>query len=354
MSDLQQSHNPQQMEPSRVIYIGSIPFDQTEEQILDIARSVGPVVSSKLLFDKETGKSKGYAFIEYADVETASSAVRNLNNYAIGNRYLKCNFSSEQAITNSGNNNNNNSNSNNNSNNNISTGSMNNGNTNGINGSSMNNNGQVSSYKRYANLKKIEQEIPPLPPGIEIPNPTVESLTATVTHALNQLDPNRLKNLLNDAKIMSNEHPALTSLLFLKNPQLIFSLVQAAMLLGYATPEDVKHLLTNPLPEDEDENENSSEQTENTKDSESKPEDSQTQNKQQENHDQHQGSTTKDAAAYGETSEDVKKEIESLDPEQQQAIKAICEMSEEDIMNNIPIEQRELYIILRNKYKNYI
>ncbi|GMF99510.1 unnamed protein product [[Candida] boidinii] len=151
---------------------------------------------------------------------------------------------------------------------------------------------------------------------------------------------------------MSNEHPALTSLLFLKNPQLIFSLVQAAMLLGYASPEDVKHLLTNPLPEDE--NENSSEQTENTKDSESKPEDSQPQNKQQENHDQHQGSTTKDATAYGETPEDVKKEIESLDPEQQQAIKAICEMSEEDIMNNIPIEQRELYIILRNKYKNYI
>lgn len=347
MSDLQQSHNPQQMEPSRVIYIGSIPFDQTEEQILDIARSVGPVVSSKLLFDKETGKSKGYAFIEYDDIETASSAVRNLNNYAIGNRYLKCNFSSEQAITNSGNNNNNNNN-----NNNIS-GSMNNGNTNGSNGSLMNNNGQISSYKRYANLKKIEQEIPPLPPGIEISNPTVESLTATVTNALNQLDPNRLKNLLNDAKIMSNEHPTLTSLLLLKNPQLIFSLVQAAMLLGHASPEDVKHLLTNPLPEEE-ENENSTKETEINKDSDSKlQDDSQGQQNQLENHDRQQNPDITDPES-GETADSVKKEIESLDPEQQQAIKAICEMSDEDIMNNIPVEQRELYIILKNKYKNYI
>lgn len=74
--------------PSKVIYIGSIPFDQTEEQIMgmfceifttfllesncllidgvsDIAKSIGPVVKLEMMFDKDTGRSKGYAFVEY-------------------------------------------------------------------------------------------------------------------------------------------------------------------------------------------------------------------------------------------------------------------------------------------------
>lgn len=38
----------------------------------------------RLVLDRETGKSKGYGFCEFADAETASSAVRNLNNYDIG------------------------------------------------------------------------------------------------------------------------------------------------------------------------------------------------------------------------------------------------------------------------------
>ena len=47
----------------------------------------------KLLFDELTGKSKGYAIINYGDNETASSAVRNLNYMTLPNgRFLKCSF----------------------------------------------------------------------------------------------------------------------------------------------------------------------------------------------------------------------------------------------------------------------
>lgn len=84
--------------PGRVIYVGSIPYDQTEEQILDIFRSVGPVVNFRLVFDKDSGKSKGFGFVEYHDAETAASAVRNLNNYQIGSRNLKVDFSHETSI----------------------------------------------------------------------------------------------------------------------------------------------------------------------------------------------------------------------------------------------------------------
>lgn len=43
----------------------------------------------RLVFDRETGKPKGYGFCEYRDQETALSAMRNLNGYEIGGRNLK-------------------------------------------------------------------------------------------------------------------------------------------------------------------------------------------------------------------------------------------------------------------------
>lgn len=55
----------------------------------DIFSEVGPVLSLKLVFDRESGKPKGYGFCEYKDQETALSAMRNLNGYEIGGRTLR-------------------------------------------------------------------------------------------------------------------------------------------------------------------------------------------------------------------------------------------------------------------------
>jgi cleavage stimulation factor subunit 2 len=44
---------------------------------------------SRLVYDRETGKPKGYGFCEYKDQETALSAMRNLNGYEIGGRTLR-------------------------------------------------------------------------------------------------------------------------------------------------------------------------------------------------------------------------------------------------------------------------
>lgn len=71
------------------VFVGSIPFDTTEEQLKDIFSQVGPVQMFKIVFDKETGKSRGFGFCEYFDAETAKSAIRNLNNYDLRGRVLK-------------------------------------------------------------------------------------------------------------------------------------------------------------------------------------------------------------------------------------------------------------------------
>lgn len=73
----------------RSVFVGNIPYEATEEKLKDIFCEVGPVISLKLVFDRESGKPKGYGFCEYKDQETALSAMRNLNGYEIGGRALR-------------------------------------------------------------------------------------------------------------------------------------------------------------------------------------------------------------------------------------------------------------------------
>uniref|UniRef100_A0A1B6E0G3 RRM domain-containing protein n=1 Tax=Clastoptera arizonana TaxID=38151 RepID=A0A1B6E0G3_9HEMI len=73
----------------RSVFVGNIPYEATEEKLKDIFNEVGPVLSFKLVYDRETGKPKGYGFCEFKDPETALSAMRNLNGYEIGGRMLR-------------------------------------------------------------------------------------------------------------------------------------------------------------------------------------------------------------------------------------------------------------------------
>ena len=85
----QQSINYQGYNRSNKVFVGNIPYGISEEQLSSIFCEVGPVVSFKLVFDRETGRSKGYGFCEYQDPETAQSAIRNLNNYDLDGRTLR-------------------------------------------------------------------------------------------------------------------------------------------------------------------------------------------------------------------------------------------------------------------------
>lgn len=69
--------------------VGNIPYDASEEKLKDVFSEVGPVLSFKLVYDRESGKPKGYGFCEYRDQETASSAMRNLNGFELNGRNLR-------------------------------------------------------------------------------------------------------------------------------------------------------------------------------------------------------------------------------------------------------------------------
>ncbi|KAH8101744.1 hypothetical protein BXZ70DRAFT_906328 [Cristinia sonorae] len=63
--------------------------DCPQEQLIEAFKTVGQVVGFRLVFDRDTGKPKGYGFCEFADHDTAQSAVRNLNGQEIGGRPLR-------------------------------------------------------------------------------------------------------------------------------------------------------------------------------------------------------------------------------------------------------------------------
>ncbi|KAH7639552.1 cleavage stimulation factor subunit 2 CstF64 [Dermatophagoides farinae] len=73
----------------RSVFVGNIPYDASEEKLKEIFSEAGPVISFKLVYDRESGKPKGYGFCEYRDQETALSAMRNLNTYELNGRNLR-------------------------------------------------------------------------------------------------------------------------------------------------------------------------------------------------------------------------------------------------------------------------
>ncbi|EIM87344.1 uncharacterized protein STEHIDRAFT_78229, partial [Stereum hirsutum FP-91666 SS1] len=74
---------------SKVVFVGNVPYNMGEEQLIDVFKSVGQVIGFRLVYDRDTGKPKGYGFCEFGDHETAQSAVRNLNNVDVGGRPLR-------------------------------------------------------------------------------------------------------------------------------------------------------------------------------------------------------------------------------------------------------------------------
>jgi len=76
--------------------VGNIPYDATEEQLTEVFSEAGRVLSFRLVFDRESGKPKGYGFCEYADAQTALSAMRNLNGWEMNGRPLRVDFAESE------------------------------------------------------------------------------------------------------------------------------------------------------------------------------------------------------------------------------------------------------------------
>jgi RNA recognition motif-containing protein len=76
---------------SKKLYVGNLSFSSTEGEIRTAFESHGDVDSVNLVTDRETGRSRGFAFVEMEDANAADDAMRALDGSDLGGRTLKVN-----------------------------------------------------------------------------------------------------------------------------------------------------------------------------------------------------------------------------------------------------------------------
>ncbi|BEJ11819.1 hypothetical protein CspHIS471_0202790 [Cutaneotrichosporon sp. HIS471] len=84
---------------TRTVFVANVPYDVSEEQIAGVFSEVGPVSHVEIKFDPQTGKSKGYAFLQFYDEAAAQSAMRNLQEVPINGRPVRIELSNDERMT---------------------------------------------------------------------------------------------------------------------------------------------------------------------------------------------------------------------------------------------------------------
>lgn len=73
------------------LYVGNLSFQTREEDLKTLFEQYGEVVSVKIITDRDTGRSKGFAFVEMSNKEDGLNAIQNLNDKEVSDRNIKVN-----------------------------------------------------------------------------------------------------------------------------------------------------------------------------------------------------------------------------------------------------------------------
>ncbi|UZJ51268.1 hypothetical protein CBS101457_000588 [Exobasidium rhododendri] len=213
---------------SRVVFVGNIPYDFSEEQLIEVFKEVGTVVGFRLVFDRDTGKAKGYGFCEFEDSETAASAVRNLNDKEVGGRPMRIDFADvdpmfEGRTTQMG-----------------QVDSANQGAARGgpppaLRGSRA---GAVPGAQQQS-----ERQLPPNLPKGQILPPGVDA-TDSISQTLAALPPNQLLDIMSQMKSLVTSSPEQARTLLNGHPQLAYALFQAMLMMNVVDATILQRILT--------------------------------------------------------------------------------------------------------------
>jgi len=81
---------------AKSIYVGNLPWSATEEQIQNLFQEFGDVITVKLVNDRDTGRARGFGFVEMED-PAATTAIEALDNASFGGRTLRVNEAKPRA-----------------------------------------------------------------------------------------------------------------------------------------------------------------------------------------------------------------------------------------------------------------
>lgn len=165
--------------------------------IIDTLGRVGQVLNFRLVYDKDTGRPKGFGFAEFADADAAASAVRNLNDYEVMGRKLRVDWSNDNGA----------------------------GDAAPVGYTSQPTNGQPDIP-----VPQQSTMLPPLPPGVD-PAPDLTCPEA-ISRTLSTLPPSQLLDILSQMKALVMAEPAKATELLRQAPQLSYAIFQSLLLLN--------------------------------------------------------------------------------------------------------------------------
>lgn len=70
------------------LFVGGLPFSTTDDDLATAFAAYGTVASAKVITDRETGRSRGFGFVEFDDADEAKAAVAGLDNKELGGRTI--------------------------------------------------------------------------------------------------------------------------------------------------------------------------------------------------------------------------------------------------------------------------
>jgi cold-inducible RNA-binding protein len=76
---------------TKKLYVGNLSYNTTEAQIRELFTQVGEIDSISLITDRETGRAKGFGFVEMNTEEGAQEAIKRFNGYSLDDRNLTVN-----------------------------------------------------------------------------------------------------------------------------------------------------------------------------------------------------------------------------------------------------------------------
>ena len=78
------------------LYVGGLPYQTTEQDLIDLFSQGGEVASAVVITDRDTGRSKGFGFVEMNDEQEARSAIERFNGATLGSRTITVNEARER------------------------------------------------------------------------------------------------------------------------------------------------------------------------------------------------------------------------------------------------------------------
>ncbi|MBN2256660.1 MAG: RNA-binding protein [Anaerolineaceae bacterium] len=74
------------------LYVGNLPYSATEEAISELFSQAGEVTAVTLIKDRDSGRPKGFGFVEMKNQEAMEAAIKQFNGYTMDERELKVNI----------------------------------------------------------------------------------------------------------------------------------------------------------------------------------------------------------------------------------------------------------------------